>query len=98
MPPKTRITIRIAPSARQALVLEARRCGRPFSEHVRRKLEQPVESVEERLARVERKALFVALAIEKLFEGLDLDRHLDPLMAATLDDKDPFEPEQPHAF
>ena len=91
MPEKVRITVRVEPQIRQALILEARREGREFSDHLRRKLEQPAESVEERLQRLERKVMFVALAQQKLFEGLDLEAHLDPLLMALDDPYDPFE-------
>ena len=77
---RVRITIRLDP-----------KIGRRFQEHIRVKLAQPLESVTGRLARVERKVMFVALAQQKLFEGLELGGHLDALMAALDDPYDPFE-------
>ena len=91
MTDRVRITIRLDPQIEQALRLEARRAGRRFQEHIRVKLAQPIESVTDRLARVERKVMFVALAQQKLFEGLELGGHLDALMAALDDPYDPFE-------
>ncbi|MEM8986690.1 MAG: hypothetical protein AAGC95_08210 [Pseudomonadota bacterium] len=91
MTEKVRITIRVDETVKRALELEARRHGRPFADHLRAKIEAPVESVEDRLGRLERKVLFVALAQQKLFEGLDLETHLDALMMAIDDPYDPFE-------
>ena len=91
MKDRVRITIRLDPKIEQALRLEARRAERRFQEHIRAKLAQPTQSVTDRLARLERKVMFVALAQQKLFEGLELGGHLDALMAALDDPYDPFE-------
>ena len=91
MTEKIRITIRIDSAVNIALRREARRAGRRFSEHLRRKLEQPNEALGDRLSRVERKVMFVALAQQKLFQGLELEGHLDALMLALDDPYDPFE-------
>ena len=66
MTDRVRITIRLDLKIEQALRLEARRAGRRFQEHIRAKLAQPTQSVMDRLARVERKVMFVALAQQKL--------------------------------
>ncbi|MEM6539396.1 MAG: hypothetical protein AAF668_16925 [Pseudomonadota bacterium] len=91
MPRDRKLTIRVDERERHQLLLDARRNGRPLSAHLRAKIFEPADTVEERLEKLERKSLFVALAMKKLFVGFELEKHIAPLMDALDNPHDPFE-------